>query len=451
MGAGGSSPCGCTLASSEGAQKAEIDIGRAVPDSVVHVEQFTEMLLDTTSTETVADSGAQDMVCQVFTAENPTLASSTEHARNFDERGDAKSDVVGNAKPLPQDEVARSGAEICIMVHGLGGTLRDFDVWVEVLTRRCPKWHLRPLQGLAKGTRALGDGVNRLAQTAANEIIETARSVCGDLSCASFTLHCIGHSMGGLIIRGALPSVLEEFGSAVAFGHYLSLSSPHLGTKATSRQMAHFWRNASIFTKPLSSQFVQLSIQDGSKKKEPYLMEISDASGEHMDCLRRFQKRTCVSLDHGDPLVPVTSGVIDPQSVIATPCSAKKWNFRLVTVDVAANPRTKEEDRQGKVFPLTLRKSVKAIMRNTFRRASLVPAKRTELTWKTSRDGSCLYPEEVFAGLSSVDWHRIVVEVRHPLAANLHVFLIGKIREQFTSEHAASKQCIEFLVGLVFD
>jgi hypothetical protein len=359
------------------------------------------------------------------------------------------------------------------MAHGMGGTFHDYDEWVEILSKRRPTWHLRVLQELTQGTRALGDGIDRLADTAAAEMIEVVRSVCREDE--PFTLHCIGHSMGGLILRGALPRVVEVFDTSITLGNYLSLSSPHLGTQATTSQIGHYWRNASFLTAPLSSQLVQLSMQDGGKHKLPYLVELSDADGPYMGCMRRFRRRTCAAVDHGDLLVPVTSGVIHPQTVIASAQSSGNWNFRLLPLEASAK-KSREREKESLVKMATTRsqrslqvgqnliaqnlenlqnlspqlwKLAPPVMR---RSSSASSADRRKLRWMTSRDGSCTFPVEVLDGLNSVHWQRLVVEVRHPpLAANLHVFLIGKAREQFAAEHAASKQCIEFLVGVVFD
>ena len=199
--------------------------------------------------------------------------------------------------------------QICVMVHGMGGTCEDWQTWLEVLKHKHPSWVLQPLKSLSSGCRFLGRDLRELSSIASAEIIEAIRAHQAPDS--KTTLHCIGHSMGGLIIRGALPRVLEEF-DQINLGHYVSLSSPHLGIQSSWLSPLHSWRNLCWLSQPISNQLVHLAIQDTRSLGTPFLVELSQPESDHMTALGRFEHRTCVSLAFGDPLIPPASGLIDP-------------------------------------------------------------------------------------------------------------------------------------------
>ena len=61
-------------------------------------------------------------------------------------------------------------------------------------------------------------------------------------------------------------------------GHYLSLSSPHMGIQSSWLLPLHAWRNLCWLSRPVSLQLPQLALQDCSER--PYLLEISHAESE---------------------------------------------------------------------------------------------------------------------------------------------------------------------------
>jgi len=172
---------------------------------------------------------------------------------------------------------------------------------------------LKPLESLSWGSRFMGSGLDGLAELAANEIAAAVREELAkmDSSDSVVTLHCIAHSMGGIVLRGALPALFEQLRTdhdgQLRLGKYVSLAVPHLGIQATLRAPLQMWKNLSCFTAPCSSQLVQLSLQD----QDHYLPALA-AEGSHLDHLRAFESRICALEAPGDPLIPVASGVIDP-------------------------------------------------------------------------------------------------------------------------------------------
>lgn len=236
--------------------------------------------------------------------------------------------------PQSEQAAAKSACnDLCVLAHGMGGTCADWKLWVDVLSARFPSWKVHALESLVAGCRFLGQGFDDLGRQAADEIIKEVNEMQASRAGRLLTLHCMGHSMGGIIIRAALPRILQEVGHLLQLGHYMSLSSPHLGIQAAWTTPSHAWRNLCWFSKAVSSQCVQLSVQDASVDDLPYLVAIALNDSEHVRSLRQFRRRTCVTLSAGDPLIPVSSGalsIIDTERAVyrrGRSCGATFWRF----------------------------------------------------------------------------------------------------------------------------
>ena len=106
-----------------------------------------------------------------------------------------------------------------------------------------------------------------------NEVKSYIQQFC-PLTCLS-RISFIGHSLGGLIIRAALPH-LEEYKDK--FYSYVSLSSPHLGYMFSKNTLFNAgmwflkkWKNSASLT--------QLSMSDASKIEESCLFKLSGLEG----------------------------------------------------------------------------------------------------------------------------------------------------------------------------
>lgn len=389
-------------------------------------------------------------------------------------------------KPLHNREL-----HLCVLVHGMGGSYRDWDAWVEILGRRYPDWVLLPLRRIRKSCRFLAAGIDKIADLAACEIVEAVKTNQSSKG-AKLTLHCIGHSMGGLIIRGALPKLFRDLkGTPFQLGHYISLSSPHLGIQSSWWSPTNAWKNLAWLSVPVSNQLAHLAIQDTSGPGLPYLVELSNPAGEHLPLLQRFRSCTCVSLACGDALISLPSGAINPDIANVGPSpssygtSCWRLDEHLPTDGLSANAKKLQaaaifaEDtiRANSLLSTLLGVLVrlrtlmlffdgasgKAPVKGTSARKYGRPGEATpavsavsttksasQLSWQFSEDLTCKYPSEIMEGLGSVSWRRIVAHARHwPFACNMHVFLIGKKQEQFAEEHRMSRECIEWLVEIL--
>eukprot|EP00928_Gymnodinium_smaydae_P009899 TRINITY_DN13710_c0_g1_i1.p1 TRINITY_DN13710_c0_g1~~TRINITY_DN13710_c0_g1_i1.p1 ORF type:complete len:336 (-),score=32.60 TRINITY_DN13710_c0_g1_i1:511-1518(-) len=329
---------------------------------------------------------------------------------------------------------------------------------------------------LAEGARFCGEAVSTLASMAAQEMLERIM----EEGLRPIQVHCVGHSMGGLIIRGALPEILEKLVSVdqdhlVSFGHYLSLSTPHLGIQASWSAPSQLWRNLAWFTSFVSAQVVQLSVQDSGGEATgsgcegsgagdvPYLVRLSRRNGRAIRAMRVFRTRTCVTLTSGDSLIPFASGIINSKRVDEGSTYGyfddASWNFgvrsgtdsdglferRWQTILEKPNIANQESENAPRGYV-----GVDSLKDEHFE--SSAPNACPDLEWITSEDGTCCFPKEIILGLCSVPWQRIAVEMRHPpFAKSGHVFLIGKKAEQFEVEHQMSRECIECLIELLAD
>lgn len=107
----------------------------------------------------------------------------------------------------------------------------------------------------------------------ANEVKSYIQQFC-PLTCLA-RISFIGHSLGGLIIRAALPH-LEEYKDK--FYTYISLSSPHLGYMFHSNTLFNAgmwflkkWKNSQSLT--------QMSMTDASEIEETCLYKLSTFEG----------------------------------------------------------------------------------------------------------------------------------------------------------------------------
>jgi Putative serine esterase (DUF676) len=140
------------------------------------------------------------------------------------------------------------------------------------------------LASTANEDQTEGD-IFEMGERLANEVKQYIQSFC-PLSCLA-RVSFIGHSLGGLIIRAALPHLEGELKDK--FYTYMSLSSPHMGYMYNSNKLfdAGMW-----FLKKWrkSKCLVQLSMTDSKNIEETTLYKLSCQSG-----LQHFKNVVLVS------------------------------------------------------------------------------------------------------------------------------------------------------------
>ncbi|MBS0602340.1 MAG: alpha/beta hydrolase [Proteobacteria bacterium] len=116
-------------------------------------------------------------------------------------------DVSAGFSPAP----AAPAADACVMlVHGLYMN----PLWMRPLARR-----LR-----AAGWRTADFGYRSLREPPAEAGLRLAQAIRG---CGAATVHCVGHSLGGLVIRHACAT----HGASLPPGRCVTLATPHAGSR----------------------------------------------------------------------------------------------------------------------------------------------------------------------------------------------------------------------------
>jgi hypothetical protein len=229
------------------------------------------------------------------------------------QRKQAHLERVRSNSQLEQQRQASSskGIHLFIFVHGFQATSLDMRGFKNYVSLSLP----RALCLCSTANEATTEGsIDRMGLNLAAEIRKFINDWC--YSRDGKTLHlkkitCIGHSLGGLILRSALPR-LEHL--KPLFHGFLTLGSPHLGYmyNANSLVNAGMW-----FLKQWkkSQCLSELSMTDALTDKAAYLYTLSKAPG-----LGWF-KHVVLCSSHQDSYAPYDSARIqicsqaDPQSL----------------------------------------------------------------------------------------------------------------------------------------
>lgn len=162
------------------------------------------------------------------------------------------------------------GVHLFILVHGFQGNHNDMRLFKNQISLQHPDAVILLSQSNEEQTE--GD-LMEMGERLATEVKQYILSFC-PISCIS-RMSFIGHSLGGLIIRAALPHLAEY---APKFFTYMSLGSPHLGYMYNSNKLFDAgmwllkkWRNSRCLT--------QLSMTDQRLYEETCLYRLATLPG----------------------------------------------------------------------------------------------------------------------------------------------------------------------------
>ena len=162
------------------------------------------------------------------------------------------------------------GCHLFVLIHGFQGSSID----MKLLKNSISMAHPEAIFLLAKSNENKTEGdIEEMGKRLAEEVDEfiDQYSPGSSLSRLSF----ISHSMGGLILRAALPS-LSKYKHLMYT--YISLSSPHLGYMYNSSKIinAGMW----VLKKWKGSQsLTQIGMSDNSDPKQTFLYKLSEKPG----------------------------------------------------------------------------------------------------------------------------------------------------------------------------
>ncbi|CAE8583614.1 unnamed protein product, partial [Polarella glacialis] len=259
----------------------------------------------------------------------------------------------------------------------------------------------------------------------------------GSIRSDSVVLHFVCHSLGGLIARAALPELVPQLEalappSKVTLGHFLTLSTPHLGVHpggAVTR-----WKELFRF----SSLHRQVNLLDGRLsgrpgEKEPCCLEkLAAREGEFRSFLLRFHQRTAVAATHWDIIVPFCTAAVCPSNPfpVAGPTESSFWRVdaalgfdaqsSLVARAVGGEPAAAFAADLARLDRGCLESPV-GLSSQSFEAHSKSP-----LPWHCPNDGEVQFPEHMLLDLASVPWRRVAFTIHRPLRSQVHTFAIGK-------------------------
>ena len=194
-----------------------------------------------------------------------------------------------------------SSQHIVFLIHGLHGTIADFDELHHQFSSRMPSLlvhRVRANDGFLKTHRGIDEG----GVAVAREI--NSLSIPETVGKVSF----IGHSLGGLFARYAVSCLLQLgfFGRYQPF-NFITLASPHLGTRRPQgllNSVIDGWtRNV------LDKSGVQLLLEDPGG---PLLSAMAHPDSNASRALRLFRRRALYANVNGDATVPYFTSSLRP-------------------------------------------------------------------------------------------------------------------------------------------
>lgn len=339
-----------------------------------------------------------------------------------------------NATPLPscdaRDEFSPEShdtVKLFILVHGMCGCADDWSHWIgQIKKRQRPDWIVIAAESITRHCGLLASGLEKLAALLSEEVSDILNKLltasedsalradyCGSSVRRSLrrdgriVLNFVGHSLGGLTTRAALPAIckLQAFSqNKFELGHFLSLNSPHLGICSASAATA--WKSLARFGK-LHRQLNLLDTQPGASC---FLARLADPEDVFLKELLKFQHRTTVAGTAWDLLVPFCTAAISPSNPfpVTGPSQRPFWQ-----VDAALDESlTSFDGKKAKLW------------QQEFARTALPEG--TSCNWHCPQDSGVQFPESMYRGLTSVPWRRVAFTVHRTIGAQVHTFCLGK-------------------------
>mmetsp|Transcript_124487 Transcript_124487/g.229420 ORF Transcript_124487/g.229420 Transcript_124487/m.229420 type:complete len:775 (-) Transcript_124487:159-2483(-) len=250
-------------------------------------------------------SGIEDMSMSLSPEEQPILFEQT-----YMPDGPQSMQPPGNASApaAPEDGKGRGpGVHLFVLVHGLQGNSADMRLLKNNIALLYPKNTLYLCSSVNEDNTETD--IMQMGRNLAVEVKDFVRDWCpGRPELSLGRLSFIPFSMGGLIVRSALP-LLEEYHDKLYT--FLSFSTPHLGFLfATNSLVKMFLWLAKKFRKP--KLYEQLSMTDAEDPNDSFLSKLAHSKG-----LEHFRHVALVS-SYQDQYAPFESARIEVSSLAET-------------------------------------------------------------------------------------------------------------------------------------
>ena len=209
---------------------------------------------------------------------------------------------------------------IMVLVHGYKGSAIDMHMIKGYINMIYPSVHVYSSRINENFTDF---NIEILGDNLAEEVIHYLHDV--KVPKHRLKLSFIGHSMGGLILRAALPA-LKDYKACMH--SFTTFSSPHIGIVYTDNLMLKFGKWV-LKKLQKSTSFNQMTMKDSKDYKETFIYRLSQANG--LDWFKHVLLFSCGD----DPYVPVDSaGIFIPPLSVGT---NKELNFREIVENILKN------------------------------------------------------------------------------------------------------------------
>jgi len=313
----------------------------------------------------------------------------------------------------------------------------DMMMWKERLERRNKDWDVRCSTAITKGTYFCGSILQDLGALLAEEVVAWLKEFIKEG--AGVCLHFVSHSLGGLIVRAALPAVCDSVlgHREVCFGHVLTLNSPHLGIHTSSAVM--IWKNwGKMVPNALARQIRQLTLQDAATREDArprFLEQLANPRSKYVLSLALFRHRTAVAATHWDVIVPFCTAAICGMNPFPSPSvqSAPYWRVEHV---MGFHPDSKlalcKSLSDGEDVSQNFNRSVSSIMVENNAANYGTRESWRKKGWIKTSDQEVSFPVSMLKGLETgAPWRRVAYTMHRPPwfgGGDVHLFPIGKDR-----------------------
>lgn len=329
-----------------------------------------------------------------------------------------------------------------VLVHGIFSSDHGFDFWEQHMKNRGREhWEILKVASITKALsfrRQINPCINMQLQDLVKPLVDEVVPWVWRFAQKrrKLRLHFVCHSLGGLIVRTALPTLCGQLDKlySLELGHFLTLNSPHIGVQPSPYARLR-WKHFVNF----KDMYRQVILRD----EERFLTRLADPGDKFVHHLAKFRYRTAVGATHWDFAVPFCSAVICAENPFQRPIFGSPFCRLDAATGFESEKMTSLQAqlvKQGSVTPA----EEFALHVHNIDSEMMQPGATTHESWKACKNGSLCFPSQMLNGLASVGWRRVAYTL-HWTGKSPHTISIGK------PSCDRSRQLVGFLIDVLED